>query len=169
VRLKFPFNRNDAMKSDSLVPLFVTFAVLCLIAVGLTLWLYYGDSFRASPEPGTVLIDLNQQFQEDNDRNAEVAERVVKAGGIIDLSIDRFVTGMNRYPYSLEEMQEKPVALMDGERWSGPYIINPDLLVDPWGQPFQYLSPGLHNPEGYDFWSNGADGLTGTPDDIGNW
>lgn len=157
------------MKSGSLVPLFVTFAVLCLIAIGLTLWLYYGDGFRASPKADHSVIDLTEQFQEDNERNAEVARRVVKDGGIIDLSIDRFLTGMNRYPKSLEEMQEEPAALLTGERWSGPYVNNPNLLVDPWGRPFQYLSPGLHNPLSYDFWSNGADGLTGTVDDIGNW
>ncbi len=157
------------MKSNSLAPLFITFAVLCLIAIGLTLWLYFGDSFRTAPEANTVSIDLNQQFEEDNKRNAEVAMRVVKDGGIVDLSIDRFVTGMKRYPNSLNELQEMPETMSDSERWSGPYIINPDLLVDPWGKPFQYQSPGLHNPDGYDFWSNGADGLTGTPDDIGNW
>ena len=157
------------MKSNSLLPLFVTFAVLVLIAVGLMLWLYYGDTFRSSPEPNTAVIDLKQEFQEDNERNTEVAQRVVEAGGIIDLSIERFVTGMNRFPYSLDELQEKPARLAKGERWSGPYIINPNLLVDPWGKPFQYLAPGVHNPDGYDFWSNGADGLTGTPDDVGNW
>ncbi len=161
--------KADAMKSGSLVPLFITFAALCLIAIGLSLWLYYGDSFRASPQGDNALIDLKQQFDEDNTRNDEVASRVVQSGGIFDLSIERFLTGMNRYPNSLDELKEEPTYLLDGERWSGPYINNPDLLVDPWGQPFQYMAPGLHNPLGYDFWSNGADGLTGTADDVGNW
>ncbi|GJM26150.1 MAG: hypothetical protein DHS20C16_25650 [Phycisphaerae bacterium] len=166
---KYLIIKANAMKSGSLVPLFITFAVLCLIAIGLTLWLYFDDGFRTSPEAGNAVIDLNQQFQEDNARNAEVARRVVKSDGVFDLSIERFLAGMKRYPRSLEELQEKPKYLTTGERWSGPYINNPDLLTDPWGNPFQYLSPGLHNPVGYDFWSNGADGLTGTADDVGNW
>jgi general secretion pathway protein G len=42
---------------------------------------------------------------------------------------------------------------------------------DPWGNPYQYLYPGLHGQE-YDLYSFGADGVEGGEGpnaDIGNW
>jgi len=44
------------------------------------------------------------------------------------------------------------------------------LAVDPWGNPYLYLSPGLHGD--FDVYTLGADGLqggTGKNADIGNW
>lgn len=52
-------------------------------------------------------------------------------------------------------------------RWNGPYIKQ--APIDPWGNAYNYRFPGTKNPEGYDLWSSGPDGTTGTPDDIGNW
>ena len=49
----------------------------------------------------------------------------------------------------------------------GPYLEKKP--VDPWGNPYQYKRPGLHNPSGYDLYSLGKDGEEGTDDDIGNW
>jgi general secretion pathway protein G len=31
------------------------------------------------------------------------------------------------------------------------------------------MCPGTHNPDSYDVWSLGPDGINGTQDDIGNW
>ncbi|MCO7191387.1 MULTISPECIES: type II secretion system protein GspG [unclassified Pseudoalteromonas] len=50
-------------------------------------------------------------------------------------------------------------------------IIN-DLPEDPWGRDYLYLSPGKNNPEGFDIWTYGKDGLpggTGTNRGGGNW
>jgi general secretion pathway protein G len=44
------------------------------------------------------------------------------------------------------------------------------LPIDPWGQPYKYMSPGEHNE--IDIYSLGADGLAGGEGqaaDIGNW
>lgn len=46
----------------------------------------------------------------------------------------------------------------------------PKLPQDPWGAPYQYLSPGVHGP--VDVWSLGADGKPGgegVDADIGSW
>ena len=54
--------------------------------------------------------------------------------------------------------------------WRGPYVTEvkwPPL--DPWGEPYQYRSPGTHNKTGYDLWSKGPDKQDGTSDDVGNW
>jgi general secretion pathway protein G len=45
-----------------------------------------------------------------------------------------------------------------------------EVPVDPWGQPYLYLSPGEHGE--IDIYTYGADGLSGGEDqaaDIGNW
>ena len=41
--------------------------------------------------------------------------------------------------------------------------------LDPWGEAYQYRSPGTHNKSGYDLFSKGPDKTEGTEDDIGNW
>lgn len=157
------------MKRGSLIPLFLTFAFLCLTAIALTLWLYYNDRISPASRPDQAVIDLNKEFDASNQSNAEVAARLVKPDGIVALSIERFRTGMKRFPHNLQEMQERPAVLATGERWNGPYINNPEFLIDPWGTPYQYASPGLHNDLTYDLWSNGPDEKSGTIDDIGNW
>jgi general secretion pathway protein G len=42
-------------------------------------------------------------------------------------------------------------------------------VLDPWGHPYKYVYPGKHNPDKYDIYSMGEDGLPDTADDIGNW
>ena len=46
------------------------------------------------------------------------------------------------------------------------------LPIDPWGNEYQYVSPGLINSSSYDLWSFGADGIKGgigLNSDCGNW
>jgi len=56
----------------------------------------------------------------------------------------------------------------DRGRWKGPYIENPEDLVDPWGNQLQYRYPGAQNTSSYDLFSLGPDG-TESGDDITNW
>ena len=52
------------------------------------------------------------------------------------------------------------------------YLHGGQVPVDPWGEPYQYLSPGEHNAHHFDLWSLGADSQPGGDDtdaDIGNW
>jgi general secretion pathway protein G len=44
-----------------------------------------------------------------------------------------------------------------------------EVPQDPFGNEYQYQSPGTHNSDGYDLFSAGADRKPGTADDIGNW
>jgi hypothetical protein len=44
-----------------------------------------------------------------------------------------------------------------------------ELPFDPWGHPYHYRSPGIHNLAGFDAWSVGPDGVDESADDIGNW
>jgi general secretion pathway protein G len=66
----------------------------------------------------------------------------------------------------LKALWEKPTAEPVPDRWKA---MLDEEVKDPWGHPYQYLYPGKHNPDRYDVWSMGADGVTDTDDDIGNW
>jgi general secretion pathway protein G len=75
---------------------------------------------------------------------------------------------LNKYPANIKELVEKPSDTTAAEKWHGPYLEG-TLKQDPWGNDYQYLAEGKKNTNGYDLWSNGPDGQSGTDDDIGNW
>ena len=55
---------------------------------------------------------------------------------------------------------------------TGGYLREKRIPLDPWGNPYQYESPGTHNDHSFDLWSWGADGApggSGTDADLGNW
>ena len=52
------------------------------------------------------------------------------------------------------------------------YLQGGVVPPDPWGEQYQYRSPGEHNTYSFDLWSFGADGKPGGSDndtDLGNW
>jgi general secretion pathway protein G len=77
-----------------------------------------------------------------------------------------------RYPRTeqgLQALTEKPSTAPVPPNWKlGGYLER--LPKDPWGNPYQYLNPGLHGE--IDVYSLGADGTPGgegTDADIGSW
>ena len=77
-----------------------------------------------------------------------------------------------RYPTTeqgLTSLIQKPTSGPAANGWKeGGYIDK--LPKDPWGNPYQYLSPGLHGE--VDVYSLGADGQpggTGEDADVGSW
>ena len=55
---------------------------------------------------------------------------------------------------------------------AGGYLKGGRVPLDPWGNPYQYESPGQHNRHAFDLWSWGADGVAGgegVDADLGNW
>ncbi|MET0093043.1 MAG: type II secretion system major pseudopilin GspG [Sedimenticola sp.] len=69
----------------------------------------------------------------------------------------------------LEALLSMPADLPEGASWkAGGYIER--LYKDPWGRPYNYLSPGAHGEvDIYSFGSDGATGGDGIARDIGNW
>jgi general secretion pathway protein G len=65
----------------------------------------------------------------------------------------------------LMALRQKPASAPLPKSWSGPYIEKDP--IDPWGNPYQYDSPGTHRSD-YDLWSKGKD-LDSAQDDITNW
>ena len=76
--------------------------------------------------------------------------------------VDTFYLDNDRLPKNLGELVSDPGGLPE---WKA-YLRR--LPVDPWGNPYQYKSPGEHNDD-FDVFSMGPDGQAGTDDDIGNW
>lgn len=56
----------------------------------------------------------------------------------------------------------------NSDRWRGPYVEGGKIPIDPWGNPYQYRFPGQRNPQSYDVFSFGPDGVD-SDKNIGNW
>jgi general secretion pathway protein G len=88
-------------------------------------------------------------------RSDAAAIQIERLGGILDL----YRLDMGRYPGTdegLEALIEEPA---DAARWNGPYVKKADSLIDPWGNPYEYRSPGDNGD--YDLFTLGADGQEG--------
>jgi general secretion pathway protein G len=77
-----------------------------------------------------------------------------------------------RYPTTeqgLRALVEKPATTPVPPNWkTGGYLEK--LPRDPWGQPYQYLYPGLRGEvDVFSFGADGAAGGEGTDADIGSW
>ena len=86
-------------------------------------------------------------------------------------AVQRFYFNMDRFPTTEEGLKVLLTAPTGEEsKWRGPYVSA--IPMDPWGHPFQYRAPGVHQTATYDIWSRGADnadGGEGKDADIGNW
>ena len=89
----------------------------------------------------------------------------------LESALERFYVHMDRYPSNdegLKALVEPPAG--EDKKWRGPYVKL--LRADPWGNAYQYRSPGQHHTSSFDIWSRGADnaeGGEGQGADIGNW
>jgi general secretion pathway protein G len=66
---------------------------------------------------------------------------------------------------SLDALMRKPTTSPIPEDWNGPYVEK--APVDPWGNPYVYVSPGEHRAD-YDLYSKGKNAAA-ADDDIINW
>ena len=66
----------------------------------------------------------------------------------------------------LQALVNMPATDPKPSKW---YQMMEHLPKDPWGHDYVYVCPGKHNPNGYDLYSKGKDGIDGTADDQGNW
>jgi general secretion pathway protein G len=76
------------------------------------------------------------------------------------------------YPASaegLDALRNAPAARR--RAWRGPYLSKV-VPLDPWGRAYSYRSPGTINPESFDLFTLGRDGVvggTGEDADITSW
>ena len=91
----------------------------------------------------------------------------------IALALDLYEIDNGFYPTTeqgLEALRTQPSSNPLPQNWRGPYLKKKP--VDPWGNPYNYVYPGVRNPQDYDLSSFGPDGQEGGEDetaDIGNW
>jgi len=100
--------------------------------------------------------------------NKKAAESQI---GLFETPIEMYQMAVGICPTTaqgLDALRIAPADLPNPAKWDGPYLKKP-VPLDPWDNPYQYVSPGVHNLDSYDVWSFGPDGVNGTEDDIGNW
>jgi general secretion pathway protein G len=66
----------------------------------------------------------------------------------------------------LKALWEKPTTEPVPDRWRA--VMSEDRPNDPWNHPYQYRFPGKHNPDSFDIFSYGPDGVENEKS-IGNW
>ncbi len=95
--------------------------------------------------------------QAENARYKLVKPRMV----LLEQNLTAFWTDCGRFPTQAEGLNSliKEPAGLTG-KWKGPYARE-DELLDPWGNPFEYVIPGKENPNGFDIISRGKDGKPG--------
>ena len=92
--------------------------------------------------------------------------QIEKLSGVLDL----YRLEVGHYPTEQEGLRalvEKPA---QSDSWNGPYLKSAESLVDPWGAPYGYRSPGQHGE--FDLYTLGADGKEGgdgADRDVVNW
>lgn len=99
-------------------------------------------------------------------RSKTAAVQIENLGAALDL----YRIDMGRYPSSNEGLQALVSAPSGGSGWNGPYLGKGEVPQDPWGNEYQYRSPGQHGE--YDLYSLGADnreGGDGDDADITSW
>ncbi|WP_274691308.1 MULTISPECIES: type II secretion system major pseudopilin GspG [Spartinivicinus] len=86
-------------------------------------------------------------------------------------ALDMYKLDNFNYPSTdqgLDALVKKPSGSPEPKGWNNPYLKK--VPVDPWGNAYKYLSPGVHGP--FDLYSYGADGKKGGEGfnaDITNW
>ena len=74
----------------------------------------------------------------------------------IKTALEMYYMENGTYPSTRVGLQALVESTPEAPRWNGPYLKKTKNLVDPWGRPFQYASPG---PDGdYEIYSLGPSG-----------
>ena len=104
---------------------------------------------------------------------AQIGKSEIKVAKVqidaFEKALDTYRLDLGRYPTTeqgLAALNEKPV---NEAKWQGPYLKK-GVPPDPWGQPYQYRSPGEKGE--FDLFSFGKDGQVGGEGenaDITNW
>ncbi len=89
----------------------------------------------------------------------------------IEQALEFYQLDNARFPTAdqgLQALVTRPSTPPEPRSYNPAGYIKEDALKDPWDQPFQYRIPGEHNPQTFDIWSIGPDGVEGG-DDVTNW
>ena len=82
---------------------------------------------------------------------------------LFSLALDQYRLDNDYYPSTaqgLDALRTAPTGEPAARNWRGPYLRKA-VPLDPWGHPYVYTCPGVHNPTSYDLLSYGRDGQPG--------
>jgi general secretion pathway protein G len=96
----------------------------------------------------------------------KVAKAQIKA---LEDALDQYRLDVGHYPATDQGLAALNAQPTGEARWQGPYLKKA-VPNDPWGSPYQYLSPGEHGEvDLYSLGKDGQPGGTGEAADIANW
>lgn len=99
-------------------------------------------------------------FRNVGDAKSAAAKSQIAA---LALSLDSYRLDNDRHPSSAQGLDALRTPPTTGElpvQWRGPYLARV-VPVDPWGRPYVYIAPGRVNPQTFDLYSLGRDGVAG--------
>lgn len=94
--------------------------------------------------------------------------------GTLEQALEMYRLDNHSFPSTdqgLEALVAKPSGSPEAKNWNPEGYLKKGLPQDPWGHPYQYVSPGQESRP-YDLYSLGADGREGGEGydaDIGTW
>lgn len=96
----------------------------------------------------------------------KVAKAQIKA---LEDALDQYRLDVGHYPATDQGLAALNAQPTGEARWQGPYLKK-SVPNDPWGSPYQYLSPGEHGEvDLYSLGKDGQPGGIGEAADIANW
>ncbi|MBN2476754.1 MAG: type II secretion system major pseudopilin GspG [Pirellulales bacterium] len=132
---------------------------------------YLIDEFQTGRLQGARLELAARLLAAQLQDTAQMQHRSVQTAlKLLETSLACYQLDLGVYPTTdegLAALTSKPATAGTQEKWQGPYAS--ELPRDPWGHDYRYRRPGKHQPDSFDLWSVGPDGLDGTADDVGNW
>lgn len=105
-------------------------------------------------------------FKQEEKSKVKAARAQIKA---LEDALDQYRLDVGHYPTTEQGLAALTAQPPGESRWQGPYLKKA-VPPDPWGNPYQYRSPGEHGE--VDLSSLGKDGQPGGTDlaaDITNW
>jgi general secretion pathway protein G len=104
-------------------------------------------------------------------KSAKITAATAEIEANITAALDLYELDNGQYPTTdqgLKALVQKPTSNPVPNNWNGPYLKKRQVPTDPWGNDYQYVSPGEKNEGDFDLFSLGPDGVE-SDDDIVNW
>lgn len=93
---------------------------------------------------------------------------------MLGAALDSYRLDNDRYPTTeqgLEALRREPSSGPAARNWRGPYLRR-EIPLDPWGRPYEYRSPGVHDASGFELVSHGRGGAEpgeGADSEVRSW
>jgi len=86
-------------------------------------------------------------------------------------ALSAFKRDVGRFPKTIEGLSPLVLRPADLANWHGPYLNNPTVSLDSWGNPYVYFCPPKYGNDAYDLYSSGQNRIDehGGGDDLANW